>query len=131
MYDARRYNYDYSPNSPARYVYGIQCGPFIKVGVAANVAARLRQMQLANPYPLTVVLKRKMKAAFYCERKMHEILAAKAVGREWFCVTPDEVSAAVIVGAIYAKEIHTSNIDTGLTQAGASNLGKRYKSGIS
>lgn len=129
---------DYSPDSRSRYVYGIQSGQFIKVGVASNVDDRLRTMRLSNPHPLVVIFKRKMLAAFYCEKKMHEILADKAHGREWFHATPAEVLAAAEVGTLYARELHalarkrtdrSRRADARLTQATFDNARNPYKTG--
>jgi hypothetical protein len=89
----------------ARWVYGVQCGQFIKVGVAKDIDKRLHSMRLLNPHPVSVIYRRKMKAAFYCERKIHAILADKAIGREWFEVSPDEVKAAAIIGVLHAKDV--------------------------
>jgi hypothetical protein len=103
-------NRDYSAPLAARYVYGIQSGQFIKIGVATNVAQRMKAMRLLNPHPLKIVLKRRLCAAFYCEKKMHEILAQKAVGREWFEVSVEEVLAAAEIGAAYASGVHKERI---------------------
>jgi hypothetical protein len=97
---------DYSPPLAPRYVYGIQSGDFIKIGVAVNISQRLHTIRLANPHPIKLVLKRRLCAAFHCERKMHEILKDKAIGREWFKATTEEVLAAAEIGTAYAKEVH-------------------------
>jgi hypothetical protein len=89
----------------ARWVYGIQCGQFIKVGVAKSIDKRLNDMRALNPHPLTVIFRRRMKAAFYCERKMHSVLREKSIGREWFEVSPEEVKAAGIIGIAHAKDV--------------------------
>ena len=91
-----------------KHVYGIQCGEFIKIGVTRSVRQRLNGMRLCNPHKLTVVYRRKMFAAFHCERKMHEILADKAVGREWFKATIEEVRAAGSAGFAYARQIYAA-----------------------
>lgn len=93
------------PNLKPRYVYGIQSGQFIKIGVTMNIAERLNDFRLSNPHKLTVVYRRKVLGAYHCEKKMHEILNDKALGREWFDVTRDEVLAAGLVGIAYAKQI--------------------------
>lgn len=121
-------NYDYSPPLSARYVYGIQSGEFIKIGVATNISQRLNAMRLLNPHPIKVILRRRLCAAFYCERKMHEILEPKAVGREWFKVTVDEVLAAAAVGAAYAKQVHASRM---AREAAAGKLARGRHSGDS
>lgn len=97
---------EFNPNLTVRYVYGIQSGQFIKVGVALDITRRLHTIRLSNPHPLKVVLRRKMRAAYYCERKMHEILKEKSIGREWFDATVEEVHAAAIIGSAHAREVH-------------------------
>lgn len=67
-------------------------------------------MRLLNPHPVKVVFKRRLCAAFYCERKMHEILKSKAIGREWFEASVEEVLAAADAGAAYAKQIHAGRM---------------------
>lgn len=101
---------DYSPPLSARFVYAIQSGEFIKIGVATNIPQRLNTMRLLNPHPINLVMKRRLCAAFYCERKMHEILKSKAVGREWFKATVEEVLAAADIGAAYAIEVHRGRV---------------------
>lgn len=56
-------------------------------------------MRLLNPHPVSVVFKRKMYAAYHCEKKIHEILAPKAIGREWFDATIEDVRAAAAIGS--------------------------------
>jgi hypothetical protein len=96
---------EFQPNLSKRYVYGIQSGQFIKIGVAVDIAKRLNIMKLSNPHPLKVVFRRQMYAAFHCERKMHELLKPKALGREWFDVTIEEVRAAAAIGTAFAREV--------------------------
>ena len=97
--------FEHNPQLSQRYVYGIQSGQFIKVGVSLSIKRRLDDMRLLNPHPATVVYKRKMYAAYHCEKKMHEVLAPKSIGREWFDATLDEVRAAAKIGFAYANEI--------------------------
>lgn len=88
-----------------RNVYAIQSGRFIKIGVAVSIADRLHTMRLSNPHELKVVYRRKMKAAYHCEKKVHEVLRDKAVGREWFEATVDEIKAAMAIGLAHAREV--------------------------
>ena len=75
------------------WVYGIQSAPFIKIGVAHNIRVRLHAMRLHNPHPLTVVLRRRCENPYWIERRMHQILASHALGREWFDITPEQARA--------------------------------------
>ncbi len=69
------------------FVYGIKSLDLIKVGVARNIEKRMHRMRLENPHELELVFYRKVFAPYAFERRMHQILADKAVGREWFRVT--------------------------------------------
>lgn len=94
-------------DNETRWIYAIQSGPFVKIGVATSIARRMHKMRLENPHGLTVIYRQKMRSAvFHCEKKMHEVLRDKAVGREWFAdVTIEEILAAAEIGIEYAKGI--------------------------
>ena len=77
-----------------RFVYGIKSLDLIKVGVAKNIEARLKDMRLLNPHGCELVFYRRVFAPFLFEKRMHELLADKAVGREWFRVTVEELRQA-------------------------------------
>jgi Meiotically Up-regulated Gene 113 (MUG113) protein len=79
------------------WLYGIQSGLFIKVGVAKNITTRLRQMNLYNPHPCKVVAKRNLPNAYQVEKRMHQVLAPYAIGREWFLIDVSLVRAAMTV----------------------------------
>jgi hypothetical protein len=86
-------------------VYGIRCGEFIKIGRAADVNDRIVTMGLYNPYPIDLVFTRRTAAPLFYERKMHEILAAHAIGREWFKVTLDQVRLAASTTDVYIWDL--------------------------
>jgi hypothetical protein len=79
------------------WVYGIQSGQFIKIGFAYSIARRLREMRLYNPHPLKVVLRRRCESPRFVEQRMHTILKPRALGREWFDVTPEQAREAVTI----------------------------------
>lgn len=79
------------------WLYGIQSGLFIKVGVARNINDRLRTMNLYNPHPCKVVAKRHIECAYHAERRVHQILKPYAIGREWFLVDASLVRAAMTI----------------------------------
>lgn len=93
-----------------RYVYGIKSLDLIKIGVAKDIEERLEAMRLLNPHGCELVFYRKTYAPFLFEKRMHELLADKAVGREWFRVTVAELRKAAAkaksrsVSAEWAKE---------------------------
>jgi hypothetical protein len=78
-----------------RFVYGIKSlDLIIKVGVAKDIEKRLDDMRLHNPHGCELVFYRKTYAPFLFEKMMHELLADKAVGQEWFRVTVAELRQA-------------------------------------
>jgi hypothetical protein len=78
------------------WVYGIQSGLFIKVGMTENIATRLKTMNLYNPHPRKVIARRRVhELAGRVELRMHKVLAPYAIGREWFAVDAALVRAAL------------------------------------
>jgi hypothetical protein len=94
-------------NQKPGFVYGIQSLGLIKVGVAQDIEKRMTVMRLDNPHELTLVFKRTSRAPYTLERQMHRLLADKAVGREWFRVTIEEVRAAA-----YTARLETARLTT-------------------
>lgn len=76
------------------WVYGIQSGRFIKVGVAIDMPSRLDTFRLHNPHPIKVVMRRMVPEHYWVEKRIHHLLAAYAIGREWFDCSPELVRAA-------------------------------------
>lgn len=67
-------------------VYIIRSGEFLKVGVADDLARRVREMELGNPHGLTVMAYRTVPRPLVrqIEQHLHAHFAERAVGREWF-----------------------------------------------
>lgn len=76
------------------WIYGFQCGDFIKVGIAGNVEARLYTARLYNPHPVKVVFRERHMHARRVEIRMHQLLNDCAMGREWFDVPPKAIRLA-------------------------------------
>jgi len=76
------------------WVYGIQSGHFIKVGVANDIQRRLSDFRLCNPHPIKVVLRRMVPENYWIEKRMHALLVHYAIGREWFDCSPEMVRQA-------------------------------------
>ena len=80
------------PVSADSYVYFIQCGDLVKIGVAKDVQGRLATLQTGNPAELNLLfyipgdkdLERELQGRFY----------ADSVGREWFRLS-DEILAFI------------------------------------
>ena len=89
-----------------KQLYAIQAGEDgpIKVGIAANAASRVRDLQTGNPYKLRLlgysVVRKEW--AIQWEKKVHERLKANRMEGEWFRVAPHvkRVVAAIISGEI-------------------------------
>lgn len=80
------------------WLYGIQSGMFIKVGVTGSIPRRLKHMNLYNPHPCKVVMRRQLHGeAFWVERRMHKALQPYAIGREWFTADAVLVKAVLTV----------------------------------
>lgn len=109
-------------NEKPGYVYGIQSLGLIKIGVSQNIQSRMNKMRLDNPHELTLVFRRQSTAPYTLERQMHLLLADKAVGREWFRVTIEEVRAAA-----YTARLETRRIETVYRQKFAVAVAKRER----
>lgn len=88
FYDGREYA-DWRVAMAARphRVYLIQCGPFVKIGIATEVAARLADLQIGNPVELTLIWhswELTKNEAARVERRAHRKLASCRVSGEWF-----------------------------------------------
>lgn len=81
-------------NNEYGFVYAIKSLDLIKVGVAKTIERRLEAMRLMNPHGCELIFYRRTYAPYAFERRMHELLADKAIGREWFRVTLAEVRVA-------------------------------------
>lgn len=76
-------------------VYAIQCGDFIKIGIAADVAARLGELQIGSPHTLTLLDSREFLSrglAYRTELRIHAALDATGQRRigEWFRREPTD-----------------------------------------
>lgn len=79
------------------FVYGIKSLDLIKVGVTSDIDNRLNIIRLHNPHGCELVFFRRTYAPYTFEKKMHQLLADKAVGREWFRVTTSELRKAAAI----------------------------------
>lgn len=67
-----------------RYVYLIQCNEFYKIGIASDMARRLAELQIGNPYPLKVVAYFRFDNPGAIESRLHLRFHRNAHGGEWF-----------------------------------------------
>lgn len=84
------------PNRKA-WIYVIQCGEFVKVGMTTDVQARFNQLQNVIPYNLRLVMRRAVPhwGRLEFEKIVHASIAQHAHRGEWFRLTPDEAKQAV------------------------------------
>jgi hypothetical protein len=66
------------------WVYAIRCGDFVKIGTTRNVRKRLTELQMGNPWVLTLIAA--VQGGREREREFHAALAEEGVERcgEWF-----------------------------------------------
>jgi hypothetical protein len=72
-------------------VYVIECGGFIKIGVARDPARRLKELSTGMPLRPRLVGSREFdcaKVAYFCEMWLHRIYGKRRTNLEWFDVPP-------------------------------------------
>lgn len=64
------------------HLYFVRCGPFVKIGIAADVRKRVKDMEMHNPYDLEIthVMLGKRKE----EKELHQRFSAYRHKGEWF-----------------------------------------------
>lgn len=88
------------------WLYGIQSGLFIKVGVAQDIPQRLNTMNLYNPHPCRVIARRQTPFAYAAEKRAHKALTPYAIGREWFTADAELVRAVFTLVINQVKSEH-------------------------
>ena len=98
-----------------KYVYFLRNGQdYYKVGVAVNVASRVRTIQTSNPERVTLICSRLVRNAEDVETKIHsELIERKSGGgSEWFMLTPED---ALEVAALINLEPQPRVLDRQMT----------------
>lgn len=88
---------DTNPNRAA-FVYLLQAGEAIKIGVAVNIGARAIALQVGNPLPLVLVGQRRFTnsgEACWAEAALHQRFADRRAQGEWFWIPAREAIAAL------------------------------------
>lgn len=75
------------------YLYVIQAGEFVKIGISRNVQARLAELQTGNPLPLAILDAFEFADAEQVERALHQRFANARVQGEWFRLTAEDLEA--------------------------------------
>lgn len=70
--------------SSRRHIYFVESGEGgpIKIGVAIDVTARLKDLQVANPIPLRLLVS--IRGDYDDERSLHRRFASERISGEWF-----------------------------------------------
>jgi len=89
-------------SKPDTYVYviAVQGQPCVKVGVAGNPHKRLKQLQTASPFSLSLAWTTEPTTrlnALRCEAGVHFVMGAARLSGEWFRATP-QVATAIAMG---------------------------------
>lgn len=73
-----------------RWVYFITDGVgHVKIGYTVDVSARVRELQVGNPFPLSVIAA--VKGGAQLERELHRRFAEHRMCGEWFKLAPEIV----------------------------------------
>lgn len=89
----------------AGFVYFVVACSRIKIGHAVNVVARVRELQIGCPFPLTLI--GTLPGTVALERHWHRAFEADLAHGEWFHATPELVGriGAEVVLAISKQEL--------------------------
>ena len=72
-------------------VYFVQCGQYVKIGIADNPKTRLRELQVGNPITLTILNTFKVVRANQVEHSLHEHFMDQWQRGEWFTMPADQI----------------------------------------
>jgi hypothetical protein len=72
------------------FVYFLTAAGRIKIGYAVDVAARVRELQIGCPFPMTLL--GVISGAISLEKRWHRAFAAVHTQGEWFLADPDLVA---------------------------------------
>ena len=116
------------------FLYAIETGDYVKVGLSKNVPQRVREMELMNPLQPNLLLYRTLtrNTAPAVEKRAHKLLAEYHHKREWFHTPPIEILRSAINKAV-ADGGRVDRADWALEdkrQANIEKLRARYKPGI-
>jgi hypothetical protein len=77
---------------PDGYVYVLGGGGFHKIGKAANLDRRIRQLAIQLPWPVSVEHVIECEDHSLAEKSLHERFADKRAHGEWFRLEPDDLA---------------------------------------
>lgn len=88
-----------------KYVYLLQAGPFIKIGISSNVDRRATSIRTGFPYRVDIIKRWQTPFAREIEGTAHELLKDYWQSGEWFTVPPRV--ATVLVNALVDRRPRT------------------------
>jgi hypothetical protein len=71
----------------AHWIYVVRCESFVKIGLAGDPVARIKDMQVGNPFPLVLVMKLWTDHPKRDERALHHALKHHQERGEWFRIS--------------------------------------------
>lgn len=74
-----------------RFIYILKSGTYYKIGIAKDVAQRLRNLQTGNPIEIALVSAAFFEGAPRFESKLHEAFSEYRTRGEWFELPPDKL----------------------------------------
>lgn len=74
-----------------QYLYLIKCQQFYKIGIAADVSDRIRNLQTGNPFPLEVLATYGYDNVALVETVLHKRFANRRTRGEWFDFSDDDI----------------------------------------
>jgi len=86
-------------------LYMIQCCEYVKIGVTRDLAARLNELRVGNPFPFSILAQKTIPAArlLITEAWLHQRFAHGRVHGEWFLVGADDVLVALPEAERFAR----------------------------
>lgn len=93
----RRPKVSYHTKRGIGYVYALRCGELVKIGITTDLARRVREVNMHNPFPVRAEMCRAIEREYIrvIERAIHGRLDASRVTGEWFRATKQEVRSAM------------------------------------
>jgi len=81
----------YAKKKTKSYVYLMQDGNMTKIGISIDPMERLHQLRAGNP-KLELLYAKLVRSAAKTEKELHEKYDNKRIGREWFDLSPKDIS---------------------------------------
>jgi hypothetical protein len=112
------------------FLYAIQSGAHVKVGLSRNVRQRLNEMELLNPVEPRLALYRTLtrNIAPTFEKRVHELLAGYHYRREWFTAPISEIRLAAKITTRECAILERADYE--IMEAARSGVWKAVQGGV-